>query len=219
MRRFGVLLSGCGVHDGSEIHEATMTLYHLDRMGVERVCLAPDALQARVFDHAGGKQADERRNMLIEAARIARGDIMPLGQADPDSLDGLLIPGGLGAALNLCDYGARGREMSVRDDVDALLWGFHERKRPIGAICIAPVIVAKVFGSRAMAVEVTIGGDPKVSADIEAMGAVHVMHLVDEIHVDRQHKVVTTPAYMLGKNVAEIAPGIERLVDAVLAMA
>ncbi len=219
MRRFGVLLSGCGVNDGSEIHEATMTLYHLDRMGVERVCFAPDAPQARVFDHLRGEDANEGRNMLVEAARIARGEIQPLSKADPDELNGLLIPGGFGAALNLCDYGLKGRDLTVREDVERLIMAIHEQKKPIGAICIAPVVVAKVLGSRSIPVELTIGGDPKVSSDIEAMGAVHAMHLVDEIHVDRAHKVVSTPAYMLGKNVAEIAPGIERLVDAVLSMA
>lgn len=219
MRRFGVLLSGCGVNDGSEIHEATLTLFHLDRMGVERICFAPDAPQTRVVNHATGTEDPSARNMLVEAARIARGAITPLSEVKADDIHGLLIPGGLGAALNLCDYGLKGRDVTVREDVAELLRALREQKKPIGAICIAPVILAKVFGDLGIPIEVTIGGDPKVAADIDSMGAKHVMHLVDEAHVDRKHKIATTPAYMLGSNVAEIAPGIEKVVDTVISMA
>ncbi len=219
MRRFGVLLSGCGVHDGSEIHEATLTLFHLDRMGVERICIAPDAPQTRVINHATGEEDTPARNMLVEAARIARGAVTPVSEVKADDIHGLLIPGGLGAALNLCDYGLKGRDMTVREDVAELVRGLCEQKKPIGAICIAPVIVAKVFGDLGLPVELTIGGDPTVGADIDAWGAKHMMHLVDEAHVDRTHKVSTTAAYMLGTNVAEIAPGIEKVVDTVISMA
>ena len=218
MRRFGVLLSGCGVQDGSEVHEATLTLYFLDRQGVARLCTAPRGPQRRVVDHLSGQEAAETREILTESARIARGEITPLDQLDPDQIDGLLIPGGFGAALNLCDYGVQGRKMKVREDVRDLLLALHEAGKPIGAICIAPVLVAKVFGERGVAAEVTIGSDPSVAADIESFGARHKIHLVDEVHIDRTHKIVTTPAYMLGSNAAEIGPGIEKLVEAVLSL-
>lgn len=219
MKRIGVLLSGCGVKDGSEIHEATLTLYFLDRQGVARICIAPDAPQAQVVNHVTGEPVTESRNMLVESARIARGELRPISEIRADDLDGLIIPGGFGAATNLCDYGTKGRDMSVREDVSALLLALHEQKKPIGAICIAPVVVAKVFGQKGMAVEVTIGDDPQVGGDIEAMGAKHFMRLVDEAQVDQENKIVTAPAYMLGQNVAQIGPGIEKVVEAVVSLA
>ncbi len=219
MKRIGVLLCGCGVKDGSEIHEAVLALLYLDQRGVERQCLAPDAPQPRVVHHLTGAETPERRNMLVEAARLARGQITPLAQVQPDDLHGLIVVGGFGAAANLCDYATRGRQMSVRPDVADLLAALHGQGKPLGAICIAPVILAKVFGDRGLAVEVTVGDDVGVAADIAHFGAVHVMRRVDEIHVDRAHRIVSTPAYMLGATVAEIAPGIEHLVDAVVKLA
>ncbi len=218
MKKIGVLLSGCGVNDGSEIHEATLALYFLDRQGVERVCIAPDGPQTRVVDHLSGGQVDEERFMLTEAARIARGDIRPLDGDTAEQIDGLVLPGGYGAVLNWCDYATRGREMTVREDVASLLLRLHERKKPIGAMCIAPVVLARVFGGQGIAVQLTIGDNPTVGGDIEAMGAQHVIQLVDEVAVDRAHKVVSTPAYMLGENVAQIGPGIEKLVETVVGM-
>jgi len=219
MKRIGVLLCGCGVKDGSEIHEAVLTLLYLDQRGVERICLAPDAPQARVIHHLTGAQVPEERHMLAEAARLARGQIEPLAQVRADDLHGLIIPGGFGAAANLCDYAVKGRAMAVRAEVADLLDALHAQRKPIGAICIAPVIVAKVFGSRGIPVEVTVGDDVGVAADIAHFGAVHIMRRVDEVHIDRPHRIVSTPAYMLGTNVAQIAPGIEHLVDAVAKMA
>ena len=219
MKRIGVLLSGCGVKDGSEIHEATLILYFLDRQGVERICVAPDSPQAHVMNHATGEEAQESRSILVESARIARGDIRPVSQLRADDLDGIMIPGGFGAALNLCDYGKKGRDCTVREDVSALLLALHQQKKPIGAVCIAPVLVARVFGQKGITVQVTIGDDPGVAADIEAMGGQHVMRLVDEAQIDRANKIATAPAYMLGSNVAEIGPGIQKAVDAVVEMA
>ncbi|MCK4303080.1 MAG: isoprenoid biosynthesis glyoxalase ElbB [Candidatus Eisenbacteria sp.] len=219
MKQIGVLLSGCGVKDGSEIHEATLILYFLDRQGVNRLCIAPDAPQAHVINHATGEEAKESRGILVESARIARGDIRPISQVSAQDLDGIMIPGGFGAALNLCNYGRSGRDCTVREDVSTLLLALHEQKKPIGAVCIAPVLVARVFGQKGITVEVTIGDDPGVAADIEAMGARHVMRLVDEVQVDRANKIATAPAYMLGGNVAEIGPGIQKAVEAIVEMA
>ncbi len=219
MKRIGVLLSGCGVKDGSEIHEAVLTLLYLDQRGVERVCIAPEMPQTRVIDHLSGQPMAGERSVLVESARIARGQITPLARIRPEELSGLIVPGGLGAAVNLCDYGLQGRAMRVRPDVAELLLAMHTQGKPIGAICIAPVLVAKVFGDQGIAVEVTVGDDTGVAADIAAFGAVHVMRRVDEIHTDRTHRIVSTPAYMLGQNVAQIAPGIEHVVDTVVKFA
>lgn len=219
MKRIGVLLSGCGVKDGSEIHEAVLTLLYLDQRGVERTCIAPQMAQARVVDHLTGQPMPGERDVLVESSRLARGEVMPLARVRPEELSGLILPGGLGAALNLCDYALQGRAMRVRPDVAELLLALHAQGKPIGAICIAPVLVAKVFGDRGIAIEVTVGDSTGVAADIAAFGAVHVMRRVDEIHVDRAHRIVSTPAYMLGGNVAQIAPGIERVVDSVVKLA
>lgn len=219
MKRIGVLLAGCGVKDGSEIHEATLTLLYLAQGGAEILCMAPDAPQPAVIDHRTGAPESAQRNMLSEAARIARGEIRPLEDVTADQLDGMIIPGGMGAALNLCDYGQRGRDFSVREDVADLLRALHRQGKPIGAICIAPVILAGLFGRDGIPVEVTIGADDGVAADITAWGARHVVRSVSEAHIDRAHAIATCPAYMLGQSPADIAPGIAQVVSAVLELA
>jgi enhancing lycopene biosynthesis protein 2 len=172
-----------------------------------------------VVDHLTGASVPERRSMLVEAARLARGQIKPLAQVRADDLSGLIVPGGSGAAANLCDYASQGRKMTVRPDVADLLAALHAQGKPIGAICIAPVLVAKAFADRGIAIEVTVGDDVRVAGDIESFGATHIIRRVDEIHVDRAHRIVSTPAYMLATNVAQIAPGIEHVVEAVIKMA
>lgn len=219
MKRIGVLLSGCGVKDGSEIHEATLTLLYLARSEAETICMAPDAPQPQVLNHLDGKPMSEERNMLIESARIARGEIRPLSTITADDLDGIILPGGFGAATNLCNYGMQGRDFTVRADVAALLTTLHEKQKPIGAICIAPVLLAGLFGRLGIAIEVTIGNDAGTAADIDALGARHIASPVHEAHVDRGNRIATAPAYMLGQNAAEIAPGIEKVVAAVIEMA
>lgn len=219
MKPVGVLLSGCGAKDGSEIHEATLTLYYLDRLGVPRICIAPDALQTQVIDHATGVAQTERRNMLTEASRIARGPVTPLDQVGADQLAAIILPGGFGAAKNLCDYAVRGREMTVREDVAALLLAMHKAKKPIGALCIAPVLLAKVFGANNISVELTAGSDVNVAKDIVAFGCRHTIKLVDEVLIDSANRIVTTPAYMEAQNIAQIGPGIRRTVELIVEMA
>ncbi|MBN2417156.1 isoprenoid biosynthesis glyoxalase ElbB [bacterium] len=215
-KRIGVLLAGSGVKDGSEIHEATLTLLFLDRLGATAHCFAPDAPQADVVDHRTGRQAGESRHMLTEAARIARGDIQPL-PADMSVLDGIILPGGFGAAKNLADYAFRGRDADIRPDVQEFILGAHRAGKPIGAICIAPVIVALAFKDQSRRPRLTIGSDPGTAADIEYFGSVHETAAVDGIVADTEMKIVTTPAYMLGPGIADIAAGIEKLVAQVLA--
>jgi enhancing lycopene biosynthesis protein 2 len=214
MTKVGVLLSGCGMYDGSEVHEATLTLLFLDRAGAEVVCMAPDIAQYDVVNHISGRATGEQRQVLIEAARIARGYIRDIKQVSESELDALILPGGMGAAKNLCDFALKGEDCTVNPEVARLIREMHQAGKPIGFICIAPVIAAKVLGAR-----VTIGTDRATAAAVERMGGSHVACQVGEIAVDEEEKVVSTPAYMLGPTISRIALGIEKLVAKVLEMA
>lgn len=218
-KRIGVLLSGCGVNDGAEIHEAVLTLLALDRAGAEIVCMAPNRDQRDVIDHAAGAPAEETRNCLVESARIARGEIRDLKDVGAGDLDALVLPGGFGAAKNLCSFAVDGAECSIDPEVDRLLGEVHAAGKPIGAMCIAPAVVARHFQGKDAAVTLTIGTDEGTAAALETMGAKHEAHPVDEIAVDEAAKVVTTAAYMLASGPAEAASGIEKLVAKVLELA
>jgi enhancing lycopene biosynthesis protein 2 len=216
--RVGVVLAGCGVYDGAEIHESVVTLLALDRAGAEALCMAPAVDQLHVINHLTGDVApDEKRNVLVEAARIARGAIRDVALVDPTELDAVIIPGGFGAAKNLCDFALKGAECRVDPDVARVVRGVHEADRPIGAICIAPALLAKLLGDEKPTL--TIGTDRPTAAAMESMGACHVDCAVRDTVVDRRKKIVTTPAYMLAESIADAAAGIEKLVAEVLEMA
>ena len=217
-KRIGVLLSGCGVMDGSEIHEATLTLYFLDREGAEIICMAPDKDQRDVMNHVSGSPAAEKRNVMTEAARIARGKIRDVRAVKAEDLDALVIPGGFGAAKNLCSFAVDGAACTVDENVAALLRELHKSGKPIGALCIAPTVIAGVFG-KTCAPEVTIGDDASTAAAIEAMGARHKTAAVDEIVVDSKNRIVTTPCYMLAQGIKEVGAGIEKLAAKIMEMA
>lgn len=214
MRKVGVVLSGCGVQDGSEIHEATLLLLALDRAGVEAVCFAPDKPQADVVDHLKGSPENASRNVLAESARLARGKIRPLSEARAEELDAVILPGGFGAAKNLCSFAKDGAGCSVEPDLERLLRRLNDAGKPIGAACIAPVILARVFGRERP--EVTIGSDAATAKAVEAMGARHKACEATGVVVDRERRFATTPAYMLAKGVAEVADSLDALVKAVL---
>jgi enhancing lycopene biosynthesis protein 2 len=216
--RVGVVLSGCGFKDGAEIHESVLTLLALDRAGAEIACFAPDIPQAKVVDHLTGKTTRETRNVLVESARIARGAITDVKKADPDALDALILPGGFGAATNLCNFAEKGPEATVNADVAALVRAVHAAGKPIGAICIAPALIARVLGKDG-APTLTIGSDAGTAGAIEACGARHRTCPVDDFVVDQEQRIVTTPAYMLGPTIKHVAEGIERCVEAVLELA
>jgi enhancing lycopene biosynthesis protein 2 len=216
--KVGVILSGCGHRDGTEIREAVLTLLALDRAGAEAVCFAPDIAQNRVVDHLRGKVVPgETRNVLVEAARIARGKIADLKTAKAKDLDALILPGGFGAALNLSSFAERGADATVLPDVAALLKAMHAAKKPIGAICIAPAVVAKALG--AAHPRLTVGDDAGTAAALAACGAVHEVCPVEKFVVDREQRIVTTPAYMYDAPLRGVAEGIERCVHEVLALA
>jgi len=213
MATIGVLLSGCGVFDGSEIHEATLTLYFLAKAGAKVVCLAPE-MDFEAVDHSAKTPSGQRRNVRVEAARIARGPVADAATVSAADLDGLILPGGFGAAKNLCDFAEKGGKGTVFPSVATLIRAMHAAGKPIGAICIAPAVLALALGE--FAPELTIGDDPGTAQALEAAGAKHVVRAVDAIQVDAKNNLVTTPAYMLGPGIADIAKGIEKLVDAVL---
>ena len=216
--RVGVILSGCGFQDGAEIHESVLTLLALDRAGAEAVCFAPDVPQAKVVDHLTGEETGESRNVLHESARIARGHIQDVAQADAESLDALILPGGFGAALNLSNFAVAGPDAEVNPDVATLIRAVHAAGKPIGAICIAPAVIAKVLG-RDGAPTLTIGNDAGTAGALEACGASHETCPVDAFVVDLDARVVSTPAYMLGPGIKDVAAGIERCVAEVLELA
>ena len=212
-KNVAVILSGCGVYDGSEIYESVLTLLRLDQNGVHYQCFAPDDEQHHVVNHVSGEDMPGSRNMLVEAARLARGEIKNLNDLKSDDFDALIIPGGFGAAKNLCDFAFKGKDVEVREDVRVAVQSFKQNAKPVGLMCIAPVMSAKIFGE---GVQCTIGSDAETAAAVEGTGARHANCSVHDVVVDSNHKLVTTPAYMLAGSISEAASGIFRLVDTVL---
>lgn len=217
MSKVAVVLAGCGVYDGAEINEAVLTLLSLEQQGASYQCFAPDMEQMHVINHLSGEpMAGERRNVLVEAARIARGNIKALGALKVEEFDALLVPGGFGAAKNLCNFAVAGAAMEVLPEFLEVARGFHQAGKPIGLICIAPVMTAAICGEGA---QCTIGNDADTAAAIESMGAQHLECPVSEARVDTARKLVTTPAYMLAGSVSEAYSGISECVREVLALA
>ncbi|HKY62514.1 MAG TPA: isoprenoid biosynthesis glyoxalase ElbB [bacterium] len=216
MKKIGILLSGCGVKDGSEIHEAVLTLLAVDRAGAKAVFMAPD-VELEEVNHLTGQPTGEKRNVLLESARIARGDIRDLSKVKAQDIDALLLPGGFGAAKNLCNFAFVGADAKPQEDVARLVREVHRAGKPIGAICIAPATIAAILGREAQP-SLTIGTDPGTASALEQMGAKHRNCEVREFHVDEKNKIVSTPAYMLATRVSEAAEGIEKLVKKVIEM-
>ncbi len=217
MPKVGVVLSGCGYLDGAEIQEAVITMLALDRAGAEMVFMAPNIEQLHTVNHQTGEEMGGiSRNVLVESARITRGNVHDITTVNPDDLDALIFPGGFGVAKNLCDYAMVGASCSVNPGVEALAVAVHEAGKPIGVICIAPAMMAKIMGKRGTKVDLTIGSDAGTGADIETMGGHPVTCPVQEMVVDKEHKIVSTPAYMEARRISEAAEGIEKLVQEVL---
>jgi enhancing lycopene biosynthesis protein 2 len=215
-KKVGVLLSGCGVFGGSEIHEAVLTLLALDKAGAEIVCMAPDMDQFHVINHLTQEETKEKRNVLVESARIARGKIKNLKDVKASDLDALIMPGGMGAAKNLSNFALQGADAQVNPEVKRLLNEMVSAAKPIGAICIAPATLTKALSDKKP--QVTIGNDLNTAQAIEKMGGEHKNCSVDMIHVDENNNIVSTPAYMLGPGIKDIAVGIEKLVNKVVSM-
>jgi len=217
-KKVGVVLSGCGVYDGAEIHESVVTLLAIDRLGGEAVICAPDVKQLHVVNHlTGAVDEGAERNVLVESARIARGEIRDVAAVTADELDALIFPGGFGAAKNLCDFAVKGTECEVDPGVAALVRAVHQQGKPVAAVCIAPALIAKVLGDEGP--ELTIGNDADTAGALKTMGAAHIDCPVNEFVIDHDRKLISSPAYMPAGSISEAAEGIEKTVAALLDMA
>ncbi|WP_095081879.1 isoprenoid biosynthesis glyoxalase ElbB [Pseudomonas sp. Irchel s3h17] len=212
-KKVAVILSGCGVYDGAEIHESVITLLRLGQRGAQVQCFAPDIAQMHVVNHLTGEEMPESRNVLVESARIARGNIKDIREANVEDFDALIVPGGFGAAKNLSNFAVEGAACTMQPDVLALTEAFAEAGKPVGLICISPALAAKIYGPGVIC---TIGNDADTAAALDKMGAIHADCAVTEIVEDKARKLVSTPAYMLAQSISEAASGINKLVDRVL---
>ena len=219
MKKIGVVLSGCGVYDGAEIHEAVITLLAIDRAGAKSVCMAPDIDQIHVINHHNGEEmVGEKRNVLVESARIARGEIRDINAIKADDIDALVFPGGFGAAKNLSNFAVKGDECDVHPDVMRLVKEFVTKQKPQAALCIAPAMMAKIYESESSKPTLTIGNDKDGISMIEAMGSQHQECVATDFVFDEKNRIVSTPAYMVGKGISEVAEGIEKTINKLVSM-
>ncbi|NLL28218.1 MAG: isoprenoid biosynthesis glyoxalase ElbB [Bacteroidales bacterium] len=208
MKKIAIIISGCGVYDGTEIHEATLSMLAIDQLGAKYEIFAPNINQHHVINHINGNVLNETRNVLVESARIARGNISDLKDFNSKYFDALLIPGGFGAAKNLSSYAFDGANMTVNKEVENAIKSMHSENKPIGALCIAPVLFAKIFSDS----NITIGNDAATASLIKEMGAKHTDCNATGIVVDEKNKLISTPCYMLGKSISEVYEGAFKLV-------
>ena len=212
MKKFAVILAGCGVFDGAEITESVLTLLAIEKSGASYCCFAPDIQQYHVIDHLKGKPSGENRNVLTEAARITRGNIKALSEFKAAEFDAIVFPGGFGAAKNLCSWAYEGDDSKVNPDVENALKSMHEAGKPIGAMCIAPVILATLFRGA----KLTTGQDPASEGFIEKKGNKYVTTGHGQVVIDPVHKLFTTPCYMLDATIIQIAEGTQNIVNAMM---
>lgn len=216
MKKVAVVLAGCGVYDGTEVNEAVLALLSLEQEGVSYQCFAPNIEQMHVVNHLTGEVSEgESRNVLVESARIARGNVKALSEAKVEDFDALVVPGGFGAAKNLSDFAVKGADMTIQQDLLSFAQAMRQAKKPVGLICIAPAMSAAIFGE---GVKCTIGNDADTAAAINSMGGEHIECGVEHSVVDSKNKLVTTPAYMLAGSVLEAYKGIHSCIKNVLAM-
>lgn len=209
-KKIAVVLAGCGVFDGAEIHEATLTLLAIKKAGHDYQVFAPDIVQTHVINHLTGKEETERRNVLVESARIARGKIKPLADFRTEEYDAIVLPGGFGVAKNLSNFAFKGAEYTVLPELEKILKQMHQLNKPIGAMCISPILLAKVFGN----CDVTVGIPCNAAEAIEKVGANHIITNHAEVVIDKKNKLVTTPCYMLDADIVQIADGTTNLIKA-----
>lgn len=215
-KKVAIILSGCGVFDGAEINETVLTALSLDQQGAQVEYFAPNIAQHHVLNHLTGEEMPEQRNVLVESARITRGKSRDVRELKAADFDAVILPGGFGVAKNLSDFAFKGADCTVQADTLQAILQFKEAQKPVGLICIAPVLSAKIFGE---GVSCTIGNDADTAAALTHMGAEHQDCSVGGIVVDEKNRLVTTPAYMLAQSISEAAKGIDKLVVQVLAMA
>lgn len=220
--KLGVLLSGCGVYDGAEIHEAVLTLLAIEEIGAEAVCISVNKNQPHVVNHLNGNEMDEKRNMLVESARIARGEIKDITEIDPADIDGLVIPGGFGSAKNFTNWAFEGPVGEILPEVKLLIVNLVNIGKPIAALCVSPVVVAKALEGSDYAATMTIGTDkepspydiPAFTGGLESVGMKTEMKSVREVMVDTRNKIVTAPCYMMEANISEIRKNTRSAIEA-----
>ncbi|MEF1285458.1 isoprenoid biosynthesis glyoxalase ElbB [Vibrio sp. M250220] len=215
MKKVAVILSGSGVFDGAEIHESVLSLHAIEKQGASWHCFAPNIDQLHVINHKTGEEMEETRNVLVEAARIARGKIEDVAKLNVDDYDALLLPGGFGAAKNLTDFAVKGAECSINTHVASACRAFAQARKPAGYLCIAPTIIPLIYDQ---GVKATIGNDAATAAAFNTLGGLHIESQVDQVVFDEQHLVLSTPAYMLAENISEAAKGIEALVEKLVSL-
>lgn len=216
MKKIAVILSGSGVFDGAEIHESVLALHAIEKQGASWHCFAPNIEQLHVINHITGEEMAETRNVLTEAARIARGNIEDVAKLNAEEFDALLLPGGFGAAKNLTDFAVNGAECCINTHVASACRAFAQARKPAGYLCIAPAIIPMIYDN---GVKGTIGNDDATASAFNALGGEHITCEVDDIVFDEEHKVLSTPAYMLAGNISQAASGIEKLVSKLVEVA
>ena len=213
MKKVAVILAGCGTMDGSEINETVTLLLALDQHNIEYQAFAPDAYQAEVCNHTTGKRETEKRNMMVEAARIVRGKILPLSKFNADDFDALLFPGGNGAAKNIFTYAYDGINFKVNKEVEKAIRDIHAQGKPIGAMCIAPLMVAKVIGNA----NVTMGsGHCRQAKELAMIGCKHTETTHGGVAIDKENKIYSTPCFMLDATLKDVYQGAWNLVEAMI---
>ncbi|MBO7346436.1 MAG: isoprenoid biosynthesis glyoxalase ElbB [Bacteroidales bacterium] len=211
-KKIAIIIGGCGHRDGSEIHETTMTMLAVEEHGATYQMFAPNRNQYHVLNHLDGTEMHEQRNMLVEAARIARGNILPLENFDVNQFDAVIFPGGCGVAKNFFNYAFKGMDCEVDEQIAHIIQSVHQAGKPIGALCISPVLMAKILGN----ITVTIGQDAKTARDIEQMGATNVNTSNGDVVTDKKNKIFSTPCYMLDANLVDIHEDAYNLVEAMM---
>ncbi|GHA61411.1 isoprenoid biosynthesis glyoxalase ElbB [Photobacterium aphoticum] len=216
MKKIAVILSGSGVFDGAEIHEAVLSLYAIEQEGASWHCFAPNIDQHHVINHLTGEDMPETRNVLVEAARIARGQISDITTLNPAEYDALLLPGGFGVAKNLSDFAFAGADCTIHPDIKRVCQQFADEEKPAAYLCIAPTLIPLIYGPGAKG---TIGTDPDTASAFNQMGGEHIDCPVDEFVLDQQRRLLSTPAYMLAGSISEAATGIQKLVKCLVSIA
>ena len=214
MKNIAVILAGCGVFDGSEINEVVLTLLHIEKNNAKYQCFAPDITQYHTLNHITGEEMAESRNVLVESARITRGNIKSLAELDITQFDALIIPGGFGVAKNLSDFAINGTNAKVNDEVLSACKAFAKANKATGYMCIAPALLPFIYNKP----QLTIGNDSDTADALTTLGAEHIECKVDDIVIDKNNKLITTPAYMLAQSIMDADAGIEKLVRNVLAI-
>jgi len=215
MKKIALVLCGSGFKDGSEIRESVAVLWGLSRLGAQVQCFAPNRPQTDVINCLTGKPSSgENRNMLTEKARIARGEIQPLTQLRASQFDAIIIPGGFGVAKNLCTFASEGSKGKVLQELKDVLLEFHDSNKPIGAVCIAPAVIALTFPGKHF--EMTVGGSSEAAQEIEKLGHKHISTLASQCHIDHKNKIITTAAYMCEAPLHEIFEGVRQLTEEIV---